>query len=118
MEKRRKDLQNYLRQILNNILTLDRDLNVKPCRETLTKAVPFLSDQYLEASSVLLNDTSNLINRSYSLISNHNGLNQMLQGNTITVGSVNSRNGSTSLLNNQELTNSPSARDELLYTGL
>ena len=114
VEKRRKQLQDYLRQVLNSILALDKDLNAKPCRETLVKAVPFLNDQNFEV------DQSNdpISSRSLSLLTNSgNGLNQIIRS-----GSGNIRSGSSVFLNNQEInSNSPNSnntRNELFYTGL
>ncbi len=98
---------------MNSILTLDKDLNAKPCRETLTKAVPFLSDQNFETDVV--NDPISV--RSLSLLtSSGTGLNQIIRS------SNNNRSSSSIFLNNQEaISNSPSAantRNELFYTGL
>ena len=42
VEQRRKMLQDYLRQVVNIVYSVDKDLNTKPCRETLVKAIPFL----------------------------------------------------------------------------
>lgn len=42
VENRRKMLQDYLRQTVNKVSQLDRDLSLKPCRETLSKTIPFL----------------------------------------------------------------------------
>ena len=112
VEKRRKLLQDYLRQVLNSLLTLDRDLNAKPCRETLTKAVPFLSDQNFEPNPLGEPNST----RSLSLLtqSGGNSLNQIIRTNRTT---------STVFLNNNQemlMSNSPSAnaQNELFYTGL
>ena len=35
-------LQDYLRSVVNKISQIDDDLSLKPCRETLSKAIPFL----------------------------------------------------------------------------
>jgi hypothetical protein len=42
VEERRKMLQQYLRETINKITQLDKDLNMKPCRQTISKAIPFL----------------------------------------------------------------------------
>ena len=41
VENRRKQLQIYIRKLLDFISHTDKDFNMKPCRETLIRAVPF-----------------------------------------------------------------------------
>lgn len=41
VETRRKQLQVYLRKLLDFISHVDKDFSMKPCRETLIRAVPF-----------------------------------------------------------------------------
>ena len=38
-------------KIINLLLQIDRDLNAKPCKETLVKAIPFLSDLHFLATN-------------------------------------------------------------------
>jgi len=95
---------------LNTILALDKDLNTKPCRETLTKAVPFLNDQNFETDAV----GDPISTRSFSLLANSGtGLNQIIRSNN--------NNRSASIFVNNQDSNSPNAtnsRNELFYTGL
>ena len=118
VEKRRKLLQDYLRQVLNSILTLDKDLNAKPCRETLTKAVPFLNDQNFETDAV----SDPISTRSFSLLTNSGtGLNQIIRSNNNNNNNNNNRSGSIFVNNQEAISNSPStanSRNELFYTGL
>ena len=43
VENRRIALQSYLREIVNVISNMNRELNLKPCRESLVKAMPFFA---------------------------------------------------------------------------
>jgi sorting nexin-29 len=42
VEARRQLLQDYLRQLVNTVSKIGRDLSLKPCKETLIRAIPFL----------------------------------------------------------------------------
>lgn len=126
VEKRRKQLQGYLRLVLNKLLTLDKDLNAKPCRESLTKAVSFLSDQQHFSSDLLTMDpilspeaaaSLNPALRSFSIIPSTSGLNGLIQGNKhIRAQSTVLLNGSNSLAGSPSGNQQP--RNELFYNGL
>jgi hypothetical protein len=133
VEKRRKQLQDYLRKIINIVNRADKDLSMKPCRETLIRAIPFLSDEHFNASSAQISTSANvpigyqipsnatntrnlpIVNSQNSLSSSYgNNLSQLIRNNT------------SFLLNNAEMaaavpvsTNSQSfSQNEPLYTGL
>ncbi|RNA09545.1 sorting nexin-29 isoform X2, partial [Brachionus plicatilis] len=60
VENRRKQLQVYLRKLLDFMSQTDKDFNMKPCRESLIRAVPFFSDQtFFEQNQEQVNETVN-----------------------------------------------------------
>lgn len=111
VENRRKMLQEYLRKIVNKISQIDEDLNSKPCRETLSKSIPFLSDRYFlntPVNSGFLNQTSNY----------GNSLGHVIRTNTIS-NTNNFLNGNSEIMSNTPtLNNSNNFANEPMYTGL
>jgi hypothetical protein len=135
-----------LRKIINIVIRMDKDLSMKPCRETLVRAIPFLSDEHFNAS--LANDSTltaahaitgtmhqipgNATNtRNLPVVNTQNSLSSSYGSNLAQLV----RNNTTSyLLNNADMaaavpvsttphlftlsTSSSSRQNEPLYTGL
>ncbi|CAF0886504.1 unnamed protein product [Brachionus calyciflorus] len=69
VEDRRKQLQVYLRRLINLISQLDKDLSMKPCRETLIRAMPFFSDRdFIEQANQGSNSNINLPRSNSNLL--------------------------------------------------
>lgn len=109
VENRRKMLQDYLRTVVNKLSQLDMDLNQKPCRETLFKSIPFLSDQHFHSSPSGNSRSGSILNN------NSNSLGHVLRTNTI-VNTSNFLNGNELMSTSPRLNNSQT--NEPLYTGL
>jgi hypothetical protein len=134
VEKRRKQLQDYLRKIINIVNRSDKDLSMKPCRETLIRAIPFLSDEHFNSASAEFSAISNAAASGHQIPSNAtNTRNLPIVNSQNSLGSSYGnnltqlvRNNTSFLLNNADMaaavpistTPHQFSQNEPLYTGL
>ncbi len=110
-------LQDYLRQIVTTVSQVDRDLSLKPCRETLSKTIPFLSDQHFftaSNNSDMMN-TSNIQNFTNPTFGN--SLGHIVRNNTfLEANEILSNSPVLNAINTNA--NNSNNNNEPVYTGL